>query len=260
MDQDSIHRGYVTVSSTPVRILIVEDDEESRELLTDYLARNGCDVQAVPDGGAMWRALEGNHFDILIMDIMLPGDDGLTLCRNLRAEKGRPYLPVIMLTARGDDMDRIIGLEIGADDYLAKPYNPRELLARIKSVLRRVQAVPCGPGAREKSLESLRFSGWTLALKSQQLISDAGEVVPLTRGEFNLLLIFLRHPGEILDRDRIMEDYANREATAFDRSIDVQIGRLRKRLGEDPKSPRIIRTVWGKGYMLTVTVEEAYSA
>ncbi|MBF0180882.1 MAG: response regulator [Magnetococcales bacterium] len=237
------------------RIMVVEDDTETRELLREYLEGNGCQVLAVADGPAMWTALQGDDtIDIIILDLMLPGENGLTLCKRLSLEPKTADIPVIMLTARHDETDRIVGLEMGADDYLGKPFSPRELLARIHSVLRRARAMP--RSSRPREVREYRFSGWTLDVKAQQLTSPDGVDVTLTSGEFIMLLAFLRHPNEVLNRDRIMEAYRNRESSIFERSIDVQVGRVRRRLGEDPREPRILRTVWGKGYMLTGTVEE----
>ncbi|MBF0371520.1 MAG: response regulator [Magnetococcales bacterium] len=236
------------------RILIVEDDEDTRSLVQDYLGENGCETQGAGNSDQMWEILQSWEPDVIVMDIMLPGEDGLSLCKRLTIEPKTLHIPVIMLTARGDEMDRVIGLEMGADDYLPKPFSSRELLARIKSVLRRSRAAP-----RERHPEEITrmiFADWTLHIKAQRLTSPDGVMVDLTKGEFVLLQAFLQHPNEILDRDRIMEIYRMREATIYDRSIDVQVGRIRKRLKEDPKQPKILKTVWGKGYMLSVPVEE----
>ncbi len=237
------------------RILVVEDDEKTRNLIREYLEENGCRVQAVGDGEGMWKVLKTWEPDVIVMDLMLPGEDGLSLCKRLTTGERTGNIPVIMLTARGSEMDRVIGLEMGADDYLPKPFSSRELLARIKSVLRRARAMPREARASTEVSE-IRFSGWTLHLKTQQLTSPEEVIVELTKGEFELLHAFLQHPNEILDRDRIMEIYRMRENTIFDRSIDVMIGRIRKRLKEDPKHPSILKTVWGKGYILTAEVEE----
>ncbi|MBF0621890.1 MAG: response regulator [Magnetococcales bacterium] len=236
------------------RILIVEDDKETRLLLKDYLNKNGYDALAAGDGTEMWSILNEQSVDLIVLDLMLPGDDGLTLCRTLRAKNSYDSIPIIMLTARGGETDRIIGLEMGADDYLPKPYNPRELLARIKSVLRRTRLQP-REDLENGDPKAYQFSGWHLSIVAQQLTAPDGVLVPLTRGEFDLLLIFLSHPDQVMNRDALMGLYRNREATPFDRGIDVQIGRLRKRLREDPKNPRILRTVWGQGYILNGPVE-----
>ncbi|MBF0138532.1 MAG: response regulator [Magnetococcus sp. DMHC-1] len=235
------------------RILVVEDDEETRDLLQGYLLKNGYDCRTLPDGSHLRAELTREQVDMVILDLMLPGEDGLTLCRNLRADPATANLPVIMLTARVEETDRIIGLEMGADDYLPKPFNPRELLARIKSVLRRARALPVA--GKEVVARRIGFAGWVLDIPTRQLKSPDGVVVPLSRKEYNLLRIFLSHAGEVLDRDRIMELYAGRESSPFERGIDVQIGRLRKRLREESKDPIIIRTVRGHGYMMAAKVD-----
>ncbi|MCP5419841.1 MAG: response regulator [Gammaproteobacteria bacterium] len=229
-------------------VLIVDDDQELRELLVDYLGRNGFRVTGVEDGNGLWDTLERESVDLVILDLMLPGDDGLTLCRNLRARS--PLPPVIMLTARGDDTDRIIGLEMGADDYLAKPFNPRELLARINSVLRRVREWPVEAGA----LQRYRFAGWTLDVNTRHLISPQNVVIPLGSREYRLLCVFLEQPNRVLTRDQLLDLTQGREATPFDRSIDMQVSRLRHRLGEDSRDAEIIKTVRNEGYMLVGAV------
>ncbi len=232
-------------------ILVVDDDSEIRSLLGEYLQKNGYRVTVVADGREMWAALDGGaRVDIVVLDLMLPGEDGLTLCRNLRA---RSALPVIMLTARGEETDRIVGLEMGADDYLAKPFNPRELLARIKSVLRRARSLP--GNLQPESARSLRFAGWTLDLAARNLLSPDGVLVALSGTEYKLLRIFLAHPNRVLSRDQLIDLMLSRDASPFDRSIDVQVSRLRHRLGENPKEPVIIKTVRGEGYVLAAAVE-----
>lgn len=232
----------------PEHILVVDDDAEIRALLRDYLERNGLRATAVADGRGMRAALDTGHFDLVVLDLMLPGEDGLTLCRELRA---RSNLPVIMLTARTEETDRIVGLEMGADDYVPKPFNPRELLARIKAVLRRTQALPPVPDRPEA--RHLRFAGWTLDLARRQLVSPAGVVVPLSGGEYRLLKIFLDHPNRVLSRDQLLDLARGREALPFDRSIDVQVGRLRRRLADEAAA--LIQTVRGEGYVLAAEVE-----
>lgn len=234
------------------KLLIVDDDREIRELLATYLERNDYRATAVADGRGMWTALDQGRFDLIVLDLMLPGEDGLTLCRNLRA---RSNLPVIMLTARGEETDRIVGLEMGADDYLPKPFNPRELLARIKSVLRRTQGLPATTAEDEPS--QFRFSGWTLDVISRQLTSPDGVIVPLSDGEYRLLRVFLDHPNRILNRDQLLDLTRGRDAVPFDRSIDVQVGRLRKRLNDTGAEPDIIKTVRGEGYILAARVERS---
>ena len=230
-------------------ILIVDDDAEIRTLLSAYFSRNGLLSTAVGDGKGMWRALDAGHFDLVVLDVMLPGDDGLTLCRELRAKS---ELPVIMLTARGDETDRIVGLEMGADDYLPKPFSPRELLARIKVVLKRVRSLP--PNLRPDESRELAFAGWRLDTVHRHLISPDGVVASLSGAEFRLLRIFLAHPNRVLNRDQLVDMTQGRDADPLDRSIDVQVSRLRHRLGDDPKDPQLIKTVRGEGYVLAVPV------
>ncbi|MHB1142352.1 MAG: response regulator [Sulfuricaulis sp.] len=234
----------------PEHILVVDDDAEIRVLLRDYLERNGLRATAVADGSGLHVALDTGRFDLVVLDLMLPGEDGLTLCRELRAHSN---LPVIMLTARTEETDRIVGLEMGADDYLPKPFNPRELLARIKAVLRRTQALP--PAAHATEARHLRFAGWTLELARRQLVSPTGVVVPLSGGEYRLLKIFLEHPNRVLSRDQLLDLTRGRVSTPFDRSIDVQVGRLRRHLGDTSQEPVLIKTVRGEGYVLAAEVE-----
>ncbi|HUW37156.1 MAG TPA: response regulator [Rhodocyclaceae bacterium] len=234
---------------TPDHILIVDDDAEIRKLLGDYLQKNGMKTSAVADGRAMWQALEAGRVDLIVLDLMLPGDDGLTLCRNLRAKS---EIPVIMLTARGEETDRIVGLEMGADDYLPKPFSPRELLARIKVILRRSRSLP--DNLRPENARQLRFADWLLDTAHRHLVSAAGVVTPLSGSEYRLLRIFLGHPNRVLNRDQLVDLTQGREADPLDRSIDVQVSRLRHRLGDDPRDPRLIKTVRGEGYVLSVPV------
>lgn len=230
-------------------VLIVDDDADIRTLLHEYLQRNGYDCVAVADGAAMLDALVHCSVDLIVLDVMLPGHDGLTLCRDLRT---RSDVPVIMLTARGEETDRIIGLEMGADDYLAKPFNPRELLARIKGILRRARgAVRIRVG---DAMHAMRFSDWRLDLTTRNLVSPAGVVVALSGAEFRLLKVFLDHPNRILNRDRLMELTQGQGTESTDRSIDVLVSRVRQRLDEDAREPRIIKTVRGEGYVLASAV------
>jgi two-component system OmpR family response regulator len=249
----------MATAESPDHVLIVDDDAEIRSLLGTYLARNGLKVTAVGDGKAMWRALDlgqggqgDQTVDLIVLDLMLPGDDGLTLCRDLRA---RSEVPVIMLTARGDETDRIVGLEMGADDYMPKPFSARELLARIKVILKRVRSLP--PNLRPDDSDELRFAGWMLDTRHRHLVSPAGVVTSLSGAEYRLLRIFLAHPNRVLNRDQLVDLTQGREADPLDRSIDVQVSRLRHRLGDDPKDPVLIKTVRGEGYVLTVPVAGA---
>ena len=235
---------------TSDRILVVDDDLEIRNLLGEYLRKNGYNATLVADGKAMWEALARGVPDLIVLDLMLPGDDGLTLCRKLRAEA---ETPVIMLTARGEETDRIVGLEMGADDYLAKPFSPRELLARIKSVLRRTRSLP--RNLRADDARAIAFAGWRLDTVARHLVSHEGVITSLSGAEFQLLKIFLSHPNHVLTRDQLMLLSKGREAEALDRTIDIQVSRLRHRLGDDPADPQIIKTVRGEGYVLAVTVE-----
>jgi len=234
----------------PDHILIVDDDAEIRNLLGKYLQKNGLRVTAVADGRAMWHALDAGRVDLLVLDLMLPGEDGLTLCRTLRAKAFD--VPVIMLTARGEETDRIVGLEMGADDYLTKPFSARELLARIKAILRRARSLP--PNMRPDTALRLRFGDWVLDTVQRQLIAADGVVTPLAGAEYRLLRTFLSHPNRVLNRDQLVDLTQGREADPLDRSIDVQVGRLRHRLRDDPREPRLIKTVRGEGYVLAVAV------
>jgi two-component system OmpR family response regulator len=236
----------------PDHILIVDDDAEIRSLLSQYLVKSGLRVTAVADGREMWQALDAGRIDLIVLDLMLPGDDGLTLCRNLRAKSD---IPVIMLTARGEETDRIVGLEMGADDYLAKPFSARELLARIKAILRRARSLP--ENLQPDSVKHIRFADWVLDTAQRQLISATSVVTPLSGAEYRLLRIFLSHPNRVLNRDQLVDLTQGKEADPLDRSIDVQVSRLRHRLGDDPREPRLIKTVRGEGYVLAVTVTEA---
>ena len=222
------------------QVLVVDDDAGIRDLLADYLAKQGMTGKTARDGKEMDERLAGFDPDLVVMDLMLPGEDGLSLTRRLKAERD---IPVIMLSARGEDIDRIVGLEVGADDYLPKPFNPRELLARIRAVLRRgTSRAETEPGA------SVRFGAFALDLASQSLSRD-GQDIPLTQAEFTLLKIFVEHPNRALSRDQIMDWLKGFERDPFDRSIDVRVTRLRKKIEEDPTNPAYIRTVWGQGYL-----------
>lgn len=230
------------------KILVVDDDRELTGLLEGYLGNHGYTVASAPDGVAMRALLDDFRPDLLILDLMLPGEDGLSLCRNLRA---RSRLPILMLTARGDDTDRIVGLEMGADDYLPKPFNPRELLARVRSILRRAELA----GAPERPPKSLHFAGWTLDLGARNLVDGNGVVITLSAGEFRLLHVLAETPNCVFSRDQLTDVLAGRDASPFDRTIDVMISRLRRRLNDDARDPQLIKTVRSEGYMLAARVE-----
>lgn len=226
------------------RILVVDDDGRLRELLQRYLSEQGWHINVAADGAAMDQALASQRFDALVLDLMLPGEDGLSLCRRLQTTQ--PDLPILMLTAKGDEIDRIIGLEMGADDYLPKPFNPRELLARLRALLRRRVSTP--PNAPVLNGEILAFGNFTLHLSSRELF-QVDQRLALTGGEFAILKVLITHPRRALTREQIMEMARGREHEAFDRAIDVQISRLRKLIEADPSQPRYIQTVRGHGYV-----------
>ncbi len=231
-------------------LLVVDDDREIRDLVSRFLTRHGYRVTTARDGREMKRALQDWSFDLIVLDLMLPGTDGLTLCRELRASS---KVPVIMLTAMGEEMDRIVGLEMGADDYLPKPFNPRELLARIKAVLRRVDRPARAPDEARNNL--IRFGDWEFDTATRVLKDAAGTIVDLTAGEFELLQTFALHPQRVLSRDQILDMTRGRSAVPFDRSVDVQVGRLRRKIEADPANPLLIKTVRGGGYVFTPSVE-----
>ena len=230
---------------TNAKILVVDDDLRLRELLKRYLSENGYAVHAVPDGEAMNRSRTRERYDLLVLDLMMPGEDGLTICRRLRG--AGDAVPIIMLTAKGDEIDRIVGLEMGADDYLPKPFNPRELLARIQAVLRRQAPLPV-PGAPTAAANVAEFGGYTLDSAARRLSKDGADIT-LTTGEFALLSVLIAHPREPLSREKLMELARGREHEPFDRSIDIQVSRLRRLIEADSARPRYIQTVWGFGYV-----------
>lgn len=227
-------------------ILIVDDDREIRSLVAQFLKKHGYRVTPAADGREMMHLMEKGRFDLIVLDLMLPGEDGLSLCRRVRAESS---LPIIMLTAMGEEMDRIIGLEMGADDYLPKPFNPRELLARIKAVLRR--AADRGATAASSDVAAHVFEGWRLDTVKRELRAPDGALVPLTAGEFELLSAMVERAGQVLSRDQLLDLTRGRDAAPFDRSVDVLISRLRRKIESDPKEPSIIKTVRGGGYILS---------
>ena len=233
----------------PRRLLLVDDDPELTRLIGDYLRQQGYLVDVAEDGERMRAQYAVRKPDMIILDLMLPGEDGLSLCRTLRFSDSDT--PILMLTARGDDIDRIIGLEMGADDYLPKPFNPRELLARVKSILRRSQNREATRQARQ-----LAFAGWILDLGARHLIGGDSVVVPLTGAEFTLLHLLAENPNQVLSRDQLLDGLAGREASPFDRTVDVLISRLRRRLGDDARDPQWIKTVRNGGYMLATAVEQ----
>lgn len=226
------------------KILMVDDDLRMRELLQRYLTEQGFTIKAVSDSTEMDHVLANEHIDLLVLDLMLPGEDGLAICRRIRAS-GNP-IPVIMLTARGDEVDRIIGLEMGADDYLPKPFNPRELLARINAIIRRLSRNP--PSAPAQEADSVSFGNFTFDASTRSLSKD-GVPITITSGEYALLKVFVDHPRQPLSRDRLMQLARGRELDVFDRSIDVQVSRLRRIIESDPSHPRYLQTMWGFGYV-----------
>jgi two-component system phosphate regulon response regulator OmpR len=227
------------------RVLVVDDDRRLRDLLNRYLTEQGYAVRAVSDATEMNRQLARERYDLMILDLMLPGEDGLSVCRRLRGAGDN--MPIIMLTAKGDEVDRIVGLEIGADDYLPKPFNPRELVARIQAVMRR-RPPSAPPGAPATDLQVVAFGPFRFNLATRSLARN-GEDVALTTGEFALLKVLVQHPRVPLSRDKLMELARGREFGAFDRSIDVQVSRLRRLIEADPAKPAYIQTVWGFGYV-----------
>jgi two-component system OmpR family response regulator len=233
-----------------VHILFVEDDPDIRGLVADFLRQNGLQVSVAQDGDEMDRLLGEHAVDLLVLDIMLPKEDGLSLCRRVRASGS---LPIIMLTARGGEIDRIVGLEMGADDYLTKPFSSHELLARIRAVLRRTHTITPVQHTGRRSV--LTFAGWRLDLAARRLHSADGTRVPLTGGEFELLAAFCEHPNRVLTRDQLLEFTGSPKApAAFERSIDIQVSRLRRKIEEDPRDPVLIQTVRSGGYVFTSEV------
>jgi two-component system OmpR family response regulator len=237
-------------------VLIVDDDREIRSLLADYLQRQGLRCTVAGDGREMKAALEQQRPDLIVLDLMMPGEDGLSLCRNLRGGGGpQANIPILMLTARGEDMDRILGLEMGADDYLTKPFVPRELYARIRAVLRRTRALPPSlDDALVARARLLQFAHWQLDTTARHLIAADGTLVPLSGAEYRLLGVLLAHPQKVLSRDQLMELTQGRETEVFERSIDLLVSRLRQRLGDSAREPAIIKTVRNGGYVLAAEV------
>jgi two-component system OmpR family response regulator len=238
----------MSMERTP-HILVVDDHRDIRDLLARFLTKHGLRASVADSAAAARRALQAADVDLVVLDIMMPGEDGLSLTRSLRENTD---IPVILLTAMGEETDRIVGLEVGADDYLAKPFNPRELLARIKAVLRRAQTLP---RQREAKHGRLAFDRWVLDLGRRELVDDNNVAVPLSSGEFRLLAALLERPGMVLTRDQLLDLTRGRSAQPFDRSIDNQISRLRKKIEHDPRAPRLIKTAWGDGYSFAAEVK-----
>lgn len=233
--------------SEQVHILVVDDDPQIRDLVSDYLQQHGFRVSLARDGNEMWRVLKKAEVDLVVLDIMLPGDDGLTLCRRLRDESS---VLIIMLSAANEEADRVVGLEVGADDYVSKPFSPRELLARIKALVRRTTG-PLAEQRKERRLADqplIDFHNWQLDQNKRRLIAPDGVTVPLSSAEYDLLIAFLTHPNRVLNRDQLLDLTKGQEAQPFDRTIDVQVARLRKKIEVDPKNPQILKTVRGGGY------------
>jgi two-component system OmpR family response regulator len=233
----------------PTRALIVDDDKEICALLCSYLADFGIEARGVHDGAAMRRAIAEQAPDVIILDLMLPGEDGLTLCRQLRSSGN---IPVIMLTARGEPADRVVGLELGADDYVVKPFDPRELVARVHTVLRRARGD--GGLASGGDIERVRFDGWTLDVSTRQLTTPREVVVPLSNAEFRLLWTFIERPRRVLNRDQLMDAARGGSSTAYDRSIDLLVSRLRQKLDDDPRDPKLLKTIRGEGYLFDARI------
>jgi len=230
-------------------VLVVDDHRDIRESLAQFLKKNGRRAAVAENAEAARRAIKEDHVDLVILDIMMPGEDGLSLCRHIRETN---QIPVILLSARAEELDRIIGLEVGADDYVVKPFNPRELLARIDAVLRRTHALP--PGAESHEGEALRFDRWTLKLAERELVDESGNAHELSTGEYKLLLTFLQRPKIVLTRDQLLDLSFDRGADVFDRAVDTQVSRLRRKIEADPRTPKLIKTVWGGGYVFTASV------
>jgi len=237
----------------PLHILVVDDDPRIRQMLTRYFEQEGYRVSAVADGAAMRAQLKAKPVDVILLDVVMPGEDGLTIAREIRASSD---VGIIMLTGRDEVLDRVVGLEVGADDYIAKPFHLREVLARVKSLLRRRKAAP-EPVERseDKAEDVIRFDGWLLDTARRRLVSPRGEDVALTSGEFDLLAALAKHPGRVFSRETLMERTRGHRLKAFDRTIDAQIARLRKKIERDPKSPTIVKSVRAVGYVFTAKVD-----
>jgi two-component system OmpR family response regulator len=231
-------------------VAVVEDDPEIRALVGSLLSRDGFEVELCSGADELDRAVERRRVDLIVLDLMLAGEDGLSICRRFRT--GPAAIPILMVTAKGDDLDRIIGLEVGADDYLPKPFNPRELIARVKAILRRTRDIHHAPASLPS--EIFHFGGWRLNAASRVLQDPRGKIVDLTGGEFDLLMVLLIHPQRVLNRDQLLDWTRGRSAVPFDRTIDVQLSRLRRKLEDFSKPPSIIKTVRGGGYLFAPAV------
>ena len=240
-------RACMSKDENKPHILIVEDARDIREPLARYLRENSYRTTTAPDSAAARRIMKSAAIDLVVLDIMMPGEDGLSLCRSIRESS---QIPVVLLTAKGEEVDRIVGLEMGADDYLAKPFSPRELIARIGAVLRRTHALP--PRQKPPQAERIRFGDWTLDTGQRELIGTEGDAMPLSSGEFRLLMTLLERPKIALTRNQLLDLTKGRDAELFDRSIDNHVSRLRKKIEPDPKNPRYIKTVWGGGYIFAL--------
>jgi len=236
------------METTP-HILVVDDHKEIRELVAKFLIKDGFRATTAPDGRGMKKILSESKIDLVVLDLMLPGEDGLILCRQLRSDSA---IPIIMLTAKGEEIDRVLGLEMGADDYVTKPFSSRELLARIKAVLRRTQSLPSNQDILVG--DCCYFSGWKFDMVKRELVSAENVIIPLSTGEYDLLQAFISHPQRVLSRDQLLDIARGRASILFDRSIDTQVSRLRRKIEQDPKNPVIIKTVWGGGYIFTASV------
>jgi len=236
--------------STSQHILVVDDNKEIQDLVSRFLTKDGYRVSTAGDGREMKKIIADARIDLILLDLMLPGDDGLTLCRDIRADSN---IPIIMLTAKGEEIDRVIGLEMGADDYIAKPFGTRELLARIKAVLRRTGDV-ASPAATPDTPSNYLFDEWKLDTAKRELNSKDDVIVPLSTGEFTLLMALVERPQRVLNRDQLLDIARGRASVAFDRSIDTQVSRLRRKIEKDAKNPELIKTVWGGGYVFTPEV------
>jgi two-component system OmpR family response regulator len=241
------------MAETP-HILVVDDHRDIRDLLARYLAKNGLRVSTAEDSAAARRQLKAAAVDLVVLDIMMPGEDGLSLCRYLRESTD---MPVILLTAMAEDTDRVVGLEIGADDYVTKPFNPRELLARIKAVLRRAHSLP--PSREPAADGEISFDRWRLRPAQRELVGEDGVSVALSTGEFRLLMAFVDRPGMVLSREQLLDITRGRQAVLFDRSVDNQVSRLRRKIERDPANPELIKTVWGGGYSFSARIEKPAS-